>query len=82
MDFFRGAAIPIWTPIVDDFLKSQNLVLRETLLDIPPPAVEPPANLTRGARDEFKVIYWSEPHKAFAVSRNRAFRIQRRSAHR
>ncbi len=65
---FSRSGIPIWTPIVDDFLKSQNLVLRETLLDIPPPVVEPPANLTRGARDEFERYLWSEPHKAFAVS--------------
>jgi dienelactone hydrolase len=34
---FSQAGIPIWTPIVDAFLQSQNLVLRKALLDSPEP---------------------------------------------
>ena len=32
---FSQAGIPIWTPMVDAFLQSQNLVLRKTLLALP-----------------------------------------------
>ena len=70
---FSLRGIPVWTPIVDDFLKSQNLVLRDTLLNIPAPAVEPPAQLSQGARDEFGRYLLSAPHKAFAVSQTGHF---------
>ncbi len=53
---------------MDDFLKRQNLVLRDTLLDIPPPAVDPPSLLTPAGRDEFQIYLLSPPHKAFAAS--------------
>jgi dienelactone hydrolase len=64
---------PVWTPIVDDFLKSQNLVLRETLLPIPRPSVEPPPGLSEGARDAFERYLLNAPHKAFAVSQTGHF---------
>ncbi len=67
-DFFSVGAIPLWTPIVDDFWKRQNLVLRDTPLDIPPPAVEPPANLSQGGREDFQIYLLSPPHKAYAAS--------------
>jgi dienelactone hydrolase len=70
---FSQAGIPVWTPIVDDFLKSQNLVLRDTLLEIPPPAVEPPAYFSPGARDAFELYLLSPAHKAFAASQTGAF---------
>ncbi len=66
--FFSQHAIPLWTPIVDDFLKSQNLVLRDTLLEIPPPAVEPPAGLSQDALDEFQIYLLRPLHRAFAAS--------------
>jgi dienelactone hydrolase len=66
--FFSVGGIPLWTPIVDDFLKRQNLVLRDTLLDIPPLAVEPPANLSQGGREDFQIYLLSSQHRAFAAS--------------
>jgi dienelactone hydrolase len=60
--------IPIWTPVVDDFLKGQNLVLRDTLLQIPVPPIDPPASLSSRGREEFPVYLLSAPHKAFAAS--------------
>ena len=68
-----AAGIPVWTPIVDDFLKSQNIVLRKTLLEVPPPAVEPPPYLSPGARNAFELYLLSPPHKAFAASQTGAF---------
>ena len=66
--FFSQHAIPLWTPIVDNFLKSQNLVLRDTLLDIPPPAVEPPAGLSQDGLDIFQIYLLSPLHRAYAAS--------------
>jgi dienelactone hydrolase len=64
----RGA--PIWTPMVDAFLREQNLGLR-TLL--PPPtgdALPAPAHFSqRGSgREAFKQYLLAGDHKAFAVS--------------
>jgi dienelactone hydrolase len=41
---FSPAGIPIWTPMVDAFLQSQNLVLRKTLLDLPGASANEPAS--------------------------------------
>jgi len=65
---FSLRGIPIWTPMVDEFLKSQNLVLRDTLLQIPVPSVQPPTYLSGSAREEFQRYLLSAPHKAFAAS--------------
>jgi dienelactone hydrolase len=65
---FSLRGIPIWTPMLDDFLKSQNLVLRDTLLQVPVLAVQPPASLSRRGRDEFPNYLLSAPHKALAAS--------------
>jgi dienelactone hydrolase len=65
---FSLRGIPVWTPMVDDFLKSQNLVLRDTLLQISVPAVSPPSYLSGQGRDEFQTYLLSAPHKAFAAS--------------
>jgi len=62
----RGA--PIWAPMVDDFLKSENLVLRDTLLPLPVPAAEPPAYLSSTGREQFNAYLLAAPHKAFAAS--------------
>ena len=70
---FSQGGIPVWTPIVDDFLKSQSLVLRDTLLEIPPPAMEPPAYLSQGGRDQFRLYLLSPPHKAFAATQTGHF---------
>jgi dienelactone hydrolase len=60
--------ISIWTPIVDEFLKGQNLTLRETLLQVPVPALQPPATLSEKGREEFASYLLSAPHKAMAAS--------------
>jgi len=70
---FSLRGIPIWTPMVDDFLRSQDLWLRDTLLEIPIPDVEPPVYLDNDGRDEFQRYLLSAPHKAFAASSAKAF---------
>jgi dienelactone hydrolase len=66
---FSLSGIPIWTAMVDDFLKSQNLVLRTSLLSLPePPDVAPPASLKPGGVEEFRKFLTLPPYKAIAVS--------------
>jgi dienelactone hydrolase len=65
---FSLRGIPIWTPIVDQFLKSEGLTLRETPLPLKPPNVDTPAGLPPRAREEFPLYLQSAPHKAMAVS--------------
>jgi dienelactone hydrolase len=66
---FSLPGIPIWTPMVDDFLKFQNLTLRTTLLALPqPPDLPPPAELQPAGREEFRTFLTLPPYKAFAVS--------------
>jgi dienelactone hydrolase len=72
---FSLRGIPIWAPMVDDFLKSQNLVLRDTPLEVTLPAVDPPANLSENGRKEFQTYLLSAPHKAFAVSTSGNFGV-------
>ena len=59
--------IPIWSPIVDRFLASNNLVLRDKLIDVPLPDVRPPSSLNGGGREAFATYLASGPNKAFAV---------------
>jgi dienelactone hydrolase len=66
---FSLGGIAIWTVMVDDFLKSQNLVLRTSLLSLPePPDVSVPAQLNAGGREEFRTFLTLPPYKAIAVS--------------
>jgi dienelactone hydrolase len=66
---FSLGGISLWTPMVDDFLKNQNLTLRTTLLALPePPDVPAPSQLSAGGRDEFRAFLTLPPFKAFAVS--------------
>jgi dienelactone hydrolase len=66
---FSLGGISVWTVMVDDFLKGQNLVLRTRLLSLPePPDVSPPAQLSAGGREEFRTFLTLPPYKAFAVS--------------
>jgi dienelactone hydrolase len=66
---FSLAGIPIWTPIVDDFLKQQNLTLRSTLLSLPtPPNVNPPPELKPAWHAEFRSFLTLPPQKAYAIS--------------
>jgi dienelactone hydrolase len=70
---FSLRGIPIWTPMVDQFLKSENLVLRDTPLELSVPNVEPPAYLSIRGKDEFQTYLLSAPHKAFAASPTQGF---------
>jgi len=66
---FSLGGIPLWTPLVDDFLKGQNLTLRTSLFALPePPDVPPPSALSATGRDEFRKYLTMPPHKAFAVN--------------
>ena len=66
---FSLGGISIWTVMVDDFLKSQNLTLRTSLLSLPePPDVPPPAELKPAGIEEFRKFLTLPPYKAFAVS--------------
>ena len=65
---FSLRGIPVWTPIVDEFLKSEGLLLRESLLPLRAPNVEAPAGLPPRAREEFPLYLLSAPHRAMAVS--------------
>jgi dienelactone hydrolase len=65
--FDVATGIPIWSPIVDRFLASNNLVLRDRLIDVPLPDVTPPSSLNGGGREAFETYLASGPNKAFAI---------------
>jgi dienelactone hydrolase len=65
---FSLQGIPLWTPMVDEFLKRQNLTLRDTLLQIPLPAVDFPSTLPDSAHEEFQRYLLTAPHKALVAS--------------
>jgi dienelactone hydrolase len=66
---FSLGGIALWTPMVDDFLASRQLKLREALLSLPaPPSIEPPSQLSAEGRDEFRSFLTLPAHRAFAVS--------------
>jgi hypothetical protein len=66
---FSLGGIPLWTPMVDDYLASQNLKLNEVLLSLPAsPSIEPPSRLSPEGREEFRSFLTLPAHKAFAVS--------------
>jgi dienelactone hydrolase len=66
---FSPGGIPLWTPMVDEFLAAENLKLRDNLLalpvapDIPPPSALPPQEL-----QQWRTFLTYPQHKAFAVS--------------
>lgn len=64
--FPRGIAI--WTPMVDEFLRMQNLGRREPLPPPAPAALPPPPHLGEKGRAGFAGYLSAGPHKAFAVS--------------
>ena len=64
--FSRGVAI--WTPVVDDFLRAQNLGRRDLLLPPAVAALPPPPRLSEKGRAGFSNYLLAGPHKAFAVS--------------
>ena len=64
--FSRG--IPLWAPMVDRFLREQNLGKRELAAAPLPAALSPPLRLGEKGRSAFANYLAASPHKAFAVS--------------
>ena len=67
--------IPFWTAYIDDFLKSENLQLRATLLPLPPsppasPPLQPPPELPPDSKSYFDEYLTASNQKAFAVAAN------------
>jgi dienelactone hydrolase len=68
---FSLGGIPLWTPVVDDFLATQNLKLSEVLLSLPAsPSIELPGQLSAEGREEFRIFQTLPAHRAFAASPN------------
>ena len=66
---FSLGGISIWSSMVDDFLQSQKLTLRQKLLSLPEtPDVFPPAQLKAGGREDFRSFLTLPQYKAFAVT--------------
>jgi dienelactone hydrolase len=66
--FSTASGIPIWSPIVDRFMASNNLVLRGTPIEVWSPDVAAPPSLNARGRAAFKTYLDSGPNKAFAVA--------------
>jgi dienelactone hydrolase len=64
--FSRGIAL--WTPMVDRFLREQNLGAREVAAAPLPAALSPPPWLREKGRSAFADYLTASPHKAFAAS--------------
>jgi hypothetical protein len=68
---FTAPGIPTWTPYVDDFLKTQGLVLRSQMLLVSAPAhVQTPVGLSPSGQKAFGVYLASPDEKAFAAGPN------------
>jgi len=67
---FSAAGVSIWTPMVDGFLREQQLGGRDLLPPPAPPALPPPPRLGEQGRAGFAAYLASGSHKAFAVSPN------------
>ena len=71
---FSTAGIPVWTLLVDAFLKEQNLVLVDSLLPLPtPPKLAAPHSLSAHGKTDFASYLKGAPHKAFAIDPNGAY---------
>jgi dienelactone hydrolase len=64
---FSARGLAIWSPVVDKFLASNSLALRDRLIDLPTPDVPPPSSLNARGRETFKTYLDSGPNKAFAT---------------
>lgn len=70
---FTPRGMSIWTPMVDEFLRDQNLGSRTLLA---PPALAqlpPPPQLRERAREAFTQYLQAGPNKAFAVAKSGRF---------
>ena len=69
-NLFNKGGISIWTPIIDKFLKEQNLQLLKEML--PPPEnkkISIPKELAEKYQSFFQTYLEDAPHKAFAISK-------------
>jgi dienelactone hydrolase len=71
--FSTASGIPIWSPIVDRFLASNNLMLRDRPIEITVPNVAAPTSLSSRGREAFKTYLESGPNKAFAIAGGQRF---------
>ena len=71
--FSAVTGVPVWSPIVDRFLMSNTLVLRDRPIEIPTPNVAAPASLSTRGRAAFKTYLDSGPNKAFASAGDSGF---------
>jgi dienelactone hydrolase len=71
--FSVADGMPIWSPIVDQFLQANKLTLRDGLIDVPLPNVAAPPNLSSRGRETFRTYLESGPNKAFAVAADAHF---------
>jgi dienelactone hydrolase len=71
--FSDVSGIPIWSPIVDRFLQSNHLELRDRPIEIALPDVPAPSSLKASGRAAFKTYLQSGPNKAFAVGGGSGF---------
>jgi dienelactone hydrolase len=71
--FSAANGVPVWSPIVDRFLTSNNLVLRGRQMEIPTPNVTAPASLSTRGRAAFKTYLDGGPNKAFAAAGDSRF---------
>lgn len=70
---FSAAGTSIWTPMVDRFLREQNLGTRDLIAAPAAVAIAPPPGLGPKARDGFSAYLRGGPHKAFAASAKGGF---------
>ena len=70
---FSNAGRSIWLPMVDDFLRAQNLGARDLLAAPAPASLAPPPRLSEKGRAGFEEYLAAAPHKAFAVSPSGAY---------
>lgn len=70
---FTPRGMSIWTPMVDEFLRDQNLGSR--ILLAPPPLAQlpPPPQLRERARETFTQYLQAGPNKAYAIAKNGRF---------
>ena len=65
---FSAAGRPVWMPMVDQFLREQNLGSRETVPPLPLPAA-----ISDKGRAAFATYLAARPHKAFAMTSRGGF---------
>jgi dienelactone hydrolase len=71
---FTAAGIPVWTSYVDDFLKSQSLILRARPLSLPPvPRIPTPSGLAPSGKPSFAAYLAGPGEKAFALDPGRSW---------